>query len=76
MAAQQAGAALIDVRDEAEITQGSPPGAYRLGRSFLELRVEEAAPDLDRTVLVTCGSGVRSLFAASCTTWSPGSYAK
>ena len=64
LAAQQAGAALIDVRDEAEIAQGSPPGAYRLGRSFLELRVEEAVPDLDRTVLVTCGSGVRSLFAA------------
>ena len=64
LAAQHEGAALIDVRDEAEIAQGSPRGAHRLGRSFLELRVEEAVPDLDRIVLVTCGSGVRSLFAA------------
>lgn len=63
--AQQAqGAALIDVREADEIAQGSPRGAFRLGRGFLELRVEEAIPETDRPLLVMCGGGVRSLFAA------------
>lgn len=61
---QARGAALIDVREPEEIAQGSPPGAYRLGRGFLELRIEEAVPDLSRPLVVMCGSGVRSLFAA------------
>ena len=61
---QARGAALIDVRDNDEVAQGSPTGAYRLGRSFLELRIEDAVPDLDRTLLVMCAGGVRSLFAA------------
>ncbi|MGH8510986.1 MAG: ThiF family adenylyltransferase, partial [Gammaproteobacteria bacterium] len=61
---QQRGAALIDVREQDEIAQGSPPGAHRLGRGFLELRIEEAAPHLEHTLLVMCNGGVRSLFAA------------
>ena len=63
LAMQAHGAALIDVRDPDEIAQGTAAGAIRLGRSFLELRIEEAV-DLGRTVIVMCGSGVRSLFAA------------
>ncbi len=58
------GAALIDVRDTDEVMQGSPVGAHRLGRSYLELRIEDTVPDLDRTLLVMCAGGVRSLFAA------------
>lgn len=61
---QKQGAALIDVREQDEIAQGSPLGAYRLGRGFLELRIEDSIADLDRTVLVMCGGGIRSLFAA------------
>jgi molybdopterin/thiamine biosynthesis adenylyltransferase/rhodanese-related sulfurtransferase len=61
---QDVGAALVDVRDIDEVMQGSPVGAYRLGRSYLELRIEDTVPDLDRTVLVMCAGGVRSLFAA------------
>ena len=61
---QESGAVLIDVRDAAEVAQGSPDGAHRLDRGFLELKIEEAVPDLDRPVVVTCGSGQRSLFAA------------
>jgi molybdopterin/thiamine biosynthesis adenylyltransferase/rhodanese-related sulfurtransferase/molybdopterin converting factor small subunit len=61
---QRKGAAVLDVRESDEVVQGSPVGAYRLGRGFLELRVEEALPDLERTVLVLCATGVRSLFAA------------
>lgn len=61
---QDQGAALIDVREQDEIAQGSPANAYRLGRGFLELRIEQAVPNPDRTLLVMCGGGVRSLFAA------------
>ncbi len=61
---QQKGAALIDVRDTEEVVQGSPENAHRLGRSFLELRIEDAVPDLDKTLCVMCAGGVRSMFAA------------
>lgn len=57
-------AILLDVRDPEELAGGSPPGATRLGRSFLELKVEEAVPEMSRPVLVLCSGGVRSIFAA------------
>lgn len=61
---QQAGAVLLDVREEDEVVQGSPVGAMRLGRGYLELRIEERVPDAAKTVVVMCGGGTRSLFAA------------
>jgi molybdopterin/thiamine biosynthesis adenylyltransferase/rhodanese-related sulfurtransferase len=61
---QSRGAVLIDVREPDEVAQGSPAGAQRIVRGFLELRVEDAAPDPAKTVLVMCAGGVRSLFAA------------
>ncbi len=64
LALQAQGAALIDVREADEIAAGSPVGALRLGRGFLELRVEDAVPDFDRPVVTMCAGGVRSLFAA------------
>jgi len=63
-AAARAGAVLIDVREPDEIAQGSPSGALRLGRGFLEMRIEQAVPDTDQPLLVMCGGGTRSLFAA------------
>jgi molybdopterin/thiamine biosynthesis adenylyltransferase/rhodanese-related sulfurtransferase len=60
---QARGAALIDVREPEEIAQGTAPGTLRLGRGFLELRIEQAV-ERGRTVVLMCGSGVRSLFAA------------
>ena len=65
---QQEGAELIDVRDPDEVAQGSPAGAHRLGRSYLELRIEDAVPELDKPVIVMCAGGVRSLFAAEALT--------
>lgn len=59
-----AGAVLIDVRERDEIANGSPVGAVRLGRGFLELNVEDAVPDHGRTIVVMCAGGTRSLFAA------------
>lgn len=61
---QQEGAVLLDVREPDEVSQGSPVGALRLSRSFLELRIEALVPELHSTVLVMCSAGARSLFAA------------
>lgn len=63
-ALQTDGALLVDVREPDEVAQGSPPGAARIVRGFLELRIEDASPDPDRTIVVMCAGGVRSLFAA------------
>jgi len=65
LALQSRGAALVDVREPDEIAQGTAPGALRLGRGFLEIRIEEAVPDPQRPIVVMCGSGVRSMFAAA-----------
>ena len=64
LALQQQGALLLDVREADEVANGSPRDALRMGRGFLELRIEEAVPELDRPLLVMCAGGVRSLFAA------------
>ncbi|MBI2294312.1 MAG: molybdopterin-synthase adenylyltransferase MoeB [Betaproteobacteria bacterium] len=64
LALQAQGAALIDVRETDEIAQGSPPGGHRLGRGFLELKIEDAVPDFERPLVMMCNSGARSLFAA------------
>ncbi|MCZ6596772.1 MAG: molybdopterin-synthase adenylyltransferase MoeB [Planctomycetota bacterium] len=61
---QQDGAVLIDVREPDEVAAGSPRGAERLVRGFLELRVEDVVPDKATPVLVMCAGGVRSLFAS------------
>ncbi len=64
LALQQQGAVLLDIREAGEVAQGSPGGAVHLGRSFLELEVEEKLPDPERTVLVLCAVGQRSLLVA------------
>ena len=63
-ARQQDGAVLIDVRELDELAQGLPLGSKRIPRGFLELKIEQAVPDLGTPVLVMCATGVRSLFAA------------
>ncbi|MEM8994687.1 MAG: molybdopterin-synthase adenylyltransferase MoeB, partial [Acidobacteriota bacterium] len=55
---------LVDVREADEVSQGSPPHAVRISRSFLELQIETEVADLDRPLLTMCASGVRSIFAA------------
>ena len=39
---QQRGAVLVDVREPDEVSQGSPSGARRIVRGFLELNIEES----------------------------------
>ncbi|ANM31637.1 molybdopterin biosynthesis protein MoeB [Acidobacteria bacterium Mor1] len=61
---QQRGARLIDVREPDEVAAGSPEGALRIVRGFLELRIEQAVADTETPLLVLCAGGARSLFAA------------
>jgi rhodanese-related sulfurtransferase len=64
LALQREGAVLIDVRKPEEIAAGTPSGALPLGRSYLEFRIEEAVPDEERTMILFCAVGQRSLSAA------------
>jgi molybdopterin/thiamine biosynthesis adenylyltransferase/rhodanese-related sulfurtransferase/molybdopterin converting factor small subunit len=64
LALQRQGAVLVDVREPDEIAAGTPSGALPLGRSYLEFRIEAAVPDKDRTMILFCAVGQRSLFAA------------
>ena len=63
LARQAAGGLLVDIREPDEVAQGSPAGAARIVRGFLELRIEELADD-EQPLLLLCAGGVRSLFAA------------
>lgn len=65
LARQASGALLIDVRDASETALGLPTGALTAPRSFLELTIEQLAPEPSQELLLICGSGQRSLLAAS-----------
>src|SRR5579872_4715892 len=54
---------VVDVREKHEWNDGHIPGAIHVPRGFLELQIEEAVPDKDKTVLLYCAGGVRSLMA-------------
>ncbi len=63
-ALQQDGSVLLDVREPDEVAGGSPIGAERIVRGFLELEIENHVSDLEQPLVVMCAGGVRSLFAA------------
>ena len=56
---------LVDVREKLEWNEGHIPGAIHVPRGYLELQVEEAVPDKDKTVVLYCAGGVRSLMAGA-----------
>src|SRR5436853_2746274 len=56
---------LVDVREKLEWNEGHIPGAVHVPRGYLELQVEEAVPDKDKTVVLYCAGGVRSLMAGA-----------
>ncbi len=55
---------VLDVRERDEWDEGHIPGALHIPRGNLESRVEQAAPQKERPVLVYCAAGNRSVFAA------------
>lgn len=63
-ALQADGAVLIDVREPDERAAGLPQGAVCISRGYLELTIEDQVPDVEQPVLLLCGGGARSLFAA------------
>jgi molybdopterin/thiamine biosynthesis adenylyltransferase/rhodanese-related sulfurtransferase len=63
-ALRRAGAVVLDVREQDEVEQGALPGAVHIPRGFLESRIEDAAGDRDRPLVVYCAGGARSAFAA------------
>jgi molybdopterin/thiamine biosynthesis adenylyltransferase/rhodanese-related sulfurtransferase len=60
----EADAAVVDVRERDEWAEGHIPGAAHIPRGSLESRIEGVVPDRSQTVVVYCGSGSRSAFAA------------
>jgi molybdopterin/thiamine biosynthesis adenylyltransferase/rhodanese-related sulfurtransferase len=54
----------VDVREQDEWEEGHIPGAVHIPRGFLESRIESAAADRSRPILVYCAGGNRSAFAA------------
>jgi sulfur-carrier protein adenylyltransferase/sulfurtransferase len=58
------GAVVIDVRETEEWSTGHIPGARHVPKSFLESRIEGAAPERDQHVILYCQSGNRSAWAA------------
>src|SRR6202012_917508 len=58
------GTLLIDVREPEEWGTGHIPGAKHVPKSYLESRIEGAAPDRSQHVILYCQSGNRSAWAA------------
>jgi molybdopterin/thiamine biosynthesis adenylyltransferase/rhodanese-related sulfurtransferase len=54
----------VDIREPDEWEQGHLPGAVHIPRGNLESRIERAAPDKSRPVILYCAVGNRSAFAA------------
>ncbi len=55
---------VVDVREQDEWDEGHVPGAVHIPRGHLESRIERAAPDPTRPIIVYCSAGNRSAFAA------------
>ena len=54
----------VDVREPDEWSEGHIPGAVHVSRGHFESRIEQAAPDHSRQIVVYCAGGARSAFAA------------
>ena len=55
---------VVDVRERHEWDEGRLPTAVHIPRGSLESGIERAAPDRTTPILVYCGTGSRSAFAA------------
>jgi molybdopterin/thiamine biosynthesis adenylyltransferase/rhodanese-related sulfurtransferase len=55
---------IVDVREQDEWDEGHIRGAVHIPRGNLESRIEAAAPDHERAIVLYCASGSRSAFAA------------
>ena len=53
------GVVVLDVREPDEYEQGAIDEAVHIPRGFLESRIEAAAPDKSRRIVLSCASGAR-----------------
>lgn len=60
----ESGALLVDVREADEFAKEHATGAKHLSRGVLELKIEEAAPNVEQPIVCYCGGGKRSALAA------------
>jgi rhodanese-related sulfurtransferase len=60
----EAGARLIDVREDNEWERGHAAGARHLGRGVIERDIEREVPDHAAELILYCGGGYRSALAA------------
>jgi len=60
-----AGALPLDIRDKEEHEAGSIPGSLHVSRGKLEMNIEGAVPDLDRTILCYCFAMNRGALSAA-----------
>jgi len=55
---------LIDVREDHEWSKGHIPGALHIGKGILERDIQSSVPERDKTLVLYCGGGYRSILAA------------
>ena len=56
---------LLDVRDEPDYDEEHLPNAVSLPRGYLELDIDEVAPDADTHIVTYCGGGTRATLSAN-----------
>ncbi len=54
----------VDVREDAEWTQGRAAGSIHLGKGVIERDIERTIPDRQAEIVLYCGGGFRSALAA------------
>src|SRR5438270_48457 len=55
---------VVDVREREEFVEGAIKDAVHVPRGYLELRIENVAPDRRQPIVLYCAGGVRSALAA------------
>ena len=60
----EAGASLIDVREDNEFEAGHASAATHIGRGVIERDIIGKFPDKDKELILYCGGGYRSALAA------------
>jgi rhodanese-related sulfurtransferase len=60
----EAGAHLIDVREDNEWEKGRAKGAVHLGRGIIERDILDQFPDKNAELILYCGGGFRSALSA------------
>ena len=61
---KDAGAMLVDVREDREFEAGHARGAVHMSKGVIERDIEKAVPDRNAEIVLYCGGGFRSALTA------------